>query len=170
MKMFICTVLNHNFQYFCRFNTYIMLKITDSLLNKLADEVSMFKQAFLHKTTHEILSFPTPDEIDDEEVFEEGFGEDFRKWEANEDDYYHIVGMDSRESFQVMEDFAEQVKNEMYRGVLLRILDRPKPFRNYKDEVEYGDLREEWFTFKNQREGDHVRKQLELEMQSEEED
>lgn len=60
-----------------------------------------------------------------------------------------------------MMDFAEQVPDKKIQENLIRALNRSKPFRNFKDEIDYsGDYRQQWFRFKEQAYANWVQTQI----------
>ena len=69
--------------------------------------------------------------------------------------------MDSNSAFQVMEDFADSINERIFKERLFIILSRPKPFANFKAEVETSKFRQDWFDFKQLTYMDWVRKQIE---------
>jgi hypothetical protein len=85
--------------------------------------------------------------------------EELEKIETEWTDYIVIEKLDSRESFRIMEDFAEKIDNNELRQVLqLR-----SPFANFKAIVESSKYRNEWFEFKQLRHEEYVMKMLEIE-------
>ncbi len=102
----------------------------------------------------------------------EGFEEEEEELEKNWIDYKEVERMSSTESYRVMEDFTETVADRKIRKRLQEALNRPKPFRNFRYEVDNsGRYRELWFAFKDQAEYDWVQQQvLEIEAWREEEE
>ena len=79
----------------------------------------------------------------------------------NSEDYYEFENMDSRDSFRLMEEFAESVSDKNLRDNLFFALERPKPFRNFKYELEKNDtVLKTWFDFKLQGYIDDVKRQI----------
>ncbi len=75
--------------------------------------------------------------------------------------YIEIEAMRSGDAYRVMVDFVEQLTNQRLQEKLLRALDKPKPFREFKYVIDNSGIhREEWFAFKNQQYVDWVRRQL----------
>jgi hypothetical protein len=71
--------------------------------------------------------------LDSWDVIEEEFWEEVnREIEANQKDYAEFEGFDSRESYQIMTDFAESIDNTRLQDKLIDALNRPKPFQNFK--------------------------------------
>lgn len=65
--------------------------------------------------------------------------------------YRVIDSMPSHESFQIMEDFVDNLGETEEASQLKDALDRPKPFRRFKDTLcDYPELRTAWFEFEHQ--------------------
>ncbi len=51
-----------------------------------------------------------------------------------------------------MEDFLETIEDKQLHELLINALNRPKPFRNFKLQIDnFGDYRQKWFDFKQMR-------------------
>lgn len=62
--------------------------------------------------------------------------------------YLWIEPIDARESFRIMEDFVASVSDTKAAARLADALNRPKPFRRFKDALlDYPALRQAWFAF-----------------------
>lgn len=69
--------------------------------------------------------------------------------------YLAIYPIPSHESFQIMEDFVANLGDTKDARSLADALNRPKPFRQFKDTLcDYTELREAWFAFEQKQ---HVR-------------
>jgi len=90
--------------------------------------------------------------------------EDLESWaeiEANGSDYFEIEKMDSRDSFYMMEKFAENVTDSKFKTRLYQALNKPKPFRNFKHEIDNNwDYRQDWFDFKKQKSISYVQERI----------
>ncbi|MFN7600953.1 MAG: UPF0158 family protein [Bacteroidota bacterium] len=81
--------------------------------------------------------------------------------ENNFDSYVEIQKMDSHESFRLMENFVDTVDNVPLRDRLKEALRRPKPFANFKFDIDHSGLyRQKWFDFKKQQMIEWVRGQV----------
>jgi hypothetical protein len=70
--------------------------------------------------------------------------------------------MESRESFKVMENFADNIPDsDPLKGQIFQALNRRSPFRNFKDIVESSDYRDEWFEYRGRRFLEHTSDQIE---------
>lgn len=62
--------------------------------------------------------------------------------------YVWIAPIESHESFRIMENFVASVSDTKAAAHLTDALNRPKPFRRFKDALlDYPALREDWFAF-----------------------
>ena len=78
------------------------------------------------------------------------FEEDLDELEENMFDYFEIERMTSHDSFEVMEQFAEQVNDNRLQNQLFNALNQKKPFSKFKYLVDNsGSYRQEWFDFKS---------------------
>ena len=81
--------------------------------------------------------------------------------EENWDKYIEIERMESRDSFDLMADFAESVDSRELRDCLINALNKKHPFRNFKWVVDNsGPYRQKWFDFINQSLIEWVEKKL----------
>ena len=62
-----------------------------------------------------------------------------------------------------MENFARSIKDLIFKEILLNIFSRPKPFQNFKRQVDASNFREDWFEFKRQAYIEWVKEQIEFE-------
>lgn len=66
----------------------------------------------------------------------------------NEDRYFYIEPITSHEGYEIMQDFAASVESDEIRGHLFDVLERKKPFRNFKDTlVDYPDIEKNFYQF-----------------------
>lgn len=75
-------------------------------------------------------------------------------------DIEEIEKMPSSEAFRVMEDFAGLVADRKVQFRLINALEKRKPFRHFKFEVENSVAREEWFKYRDERNYDWVLQQV----------
>jgi hypothetical protein len=69
--------------------------------------------------------------------------------------------MGSAESFKVMEDFINTIKNKLLHNKFIEAISRRKPFRQFSELlINYPELREEWFDYKRGRYIEFVKNQL----------
>ena len=116
-------------------------------------------KCFYNKQTGEIKILLDFDNFDgaDEELWEEEIKEIDEHW----GDLVEFEKMSSRESFQLMVDFAESVDNPSLQDRLFIALNRTNPFRNFKCHIDNsGKYRQRWFNYKDLRYIEWVKEQL----------
>ncbi len=74
------------------------------------------------------------------------------------DKYYVFEPPESDESFQIMESFADELNDLPLRDQLFNVLNRRKPFANFKAIIDNSKQRQNWFDFKKNWLEKHVRK------------
>ncbi len=137
-----------------------MLQFDSQQINEIAGELDAGCRAFYHKPTGQLVfiidssKFPIVDwKAQDLETL--------AKVEANPQEYIEIEAMRSGDPYRMMVAFADQLTNQRLQEKLLRALNKPKPFREFKYVMDSsGPHREEWFAFKDQQYVDWVKRQL----------
>jgi len=123
--------------------------MTDEQITELADNLDSGLSCFVHRETKAIVA--TPDSVNDPLSDSELWDDANEEIENNFDSYVEIEKMDSNESFRLMQNFIETIEDERLRDKLDQALSRPKPFRNFKFEIDNsGPYRQQWFDFKKQ--------------------
>ena len=84
----------------------------------------------------------------DKVEFRESFGAELKKVKKNKAEFIKIEVLESFESFKIMERFIAQIANEQFQAELEIILERKKPFQNFKNTIDNSDYRQNWFDFK----------------------
>ena len=138
------------------------MQLTEEKIREIAENLDVGLRCFYHLKTGEIEATPDFNQPD-------WFGQDTEPWQETLDkldenwgDYFEFEKMTSHESFEVMADFAETVDNKKLQDRLYRALNKSKPFRNFKWEIDNsGEYRQKWFDFKNQRLIEFVKDQIE---------
>ena len=121
--------------------------MTDEQINELADNLDCGLRCFVHKEKKTIVSIP--DTFNNPDSDSEWWDEANDEIENNFDSYVEIEKMDSHESFRLMENFTNTVDNLQLRDKLEEALRRPKPFANFKFDIDNsGPYRQKWFDFK----------------------
>ncbi len=137
------------------------MKLTEKQIEEIAENLDCGMRCFYNLKTGEIKILPEFDNliVADEELW----NEDIEEIEENRADYFEFEGLESRDSFKIMDDFAKSVDNAELRDKLVRVLNDPKPFKNFKWNIDNsGDYRQHWFDFKKNRYIQWVKKQIEL--------
>lgn len=135
------------------------MKLSNKAIKEIAENLDCGMICYVHKETKEIKSIIDSDNYHDDD---ELWGEDINEIENNWDKYLKIDKMSSRDGFQIMEDFIEQVSNNEIKNRLIYALNRNKPFKNFTYEVDYNEeVRQQWFRFKTYKYEEWVRRYLE---------
>ncbi|MCA1803708.1 MAG: UPF0158 family protein [Rhodothermaceae bacterium] len=137
-----------------------MISISSDDLTRIAEDLLTGMRVFVHKQTVEIIIVPNEMNLTyaDPEIWET----ELNLLENYRFDYLEIDAMNSKQSFEVMEDFAGNlVENRVLRVGLLNALNCKKPFREFKYVIDNaGKYREQWFSFRLEKTMDFVKKQL----------
>ena len=136
-----------------------MIELSHEQIKSIAEELECGMKCYVNwksKETKIVLDFDRHIGAD-----EEPWEDEIRELEENWSDYFEIENMTSMESFMVMEDFTELVEDRDLQDRLEYALHRPKPFQNFKYEIDYSDeYRQKWFAFKSGRYIEWVRDQI----------
>ncbi|MCK9451085.1 MAG: UPF0158 family protein [Bacteroidales bacterium] len=135
------------------------MKLTDKQIEEIADELEAGMSCFYNLKTGEIKIILDFDNwiYTDEEPWEE----DIKELDENWCDYFQFEGMNSRDSFKIMEDFTENVDDNKTRERLIKALNKSKPFSNFKWQIDNsGEYRKAWFAFRKARFIDWVKEQI----------
>lgn len=137
-----------------------MIKLTDEQIKSIAEDLDCGLVCYYNKKTGEIKSIIDFDKHPGADS--EGWDDDIKEIEDNNDDYIEFEGMESFESFRVMEDFANMLQDSELQSELFNALNRKHPFRNFKSIIDNsGHIRQEWFDFKSQKYMEWVTNQIE---------
>jgi hypothetical protein len=137
------------------------MKLTEKQIEEIADNLDCEMRCFYNFKTGEIKTLLNFDSWigADEEPWEEEAKEIDENW----DDYFEFTGFETHESFRIMADFAERIDDQKLQDQLINALNRPKPFRNFKWEIDNsGEYRQQWFDYKKMRYIQLVKEQIDL--------
>ena len=98
------------------------------------------------------------DDMDDLGCWDEELGEIENTWKR----FFTIEKMSSREGYQIMEDFVNELRDGYFKENLIKILERKSPFANFEAEVESSEFREQWFAFRDAAYVEYVQEELEM--------
>ena len=112
----------------------------ENIIKEIAGSLDCGEVVFLHKETHEMLSYPLPegDGFDDE--YDYLIQEVMDIVDAAPEMYIRFDPLSSHESYQIMEAFVATVKEGQLQGRLQGALTSRKPFRQFRDTVETGGV------------------------------
>ncbi len=134
--------------------------ITSEKIKEIAGELDTGMLCFYHIVTGEIESYP--DELKGHSGFDEELWQDIiDKVESNYGEYIRFEGMESSESFQMMESFIAHIKDKKISLDLEEAIHLRKPFQNFKNRLyDYPEVLEDWYTFKDEQIINWVQEQL----------
>jgi len=140
------------------------MNLSAKQLDNIAQSLDVGFICYVHKKTGELKEMISEEIAKETDVWEE-WKEDMQEIEKEPDKYVQLETMSSEESFSIMEDFAAQVGHQGIKARLFGALNGRKPFRNFKNQVDYNEnLRQAWFAFKQKRYEEWVMRQLEGEL------
>ena len=126
-----------------------MPAFTKEQIKEISDQLNCGFRAFYHKLSGELIFVPDTDKHFDMET--DAWQDELDKLDNNFLEYQQIDAMESRESFDVMVDFAENISDKHLRNKLIEALNSKKPFRAFKFIIDDSTERENWFAFKDKR-------------------
>jgi Uncharacterised protein family (UPF0158) len=133
--------------------------MTNEQLNEIAENLDCGLRCFVHKDTADIRCIPDERQFGDFD--QQAWEEDIKAIRKERKKYLEIERMTSQEEFGLMEEFVDLVDQKRLREQLQQVLSRPKPFRNFKVELEQaGPYREKWFAFRRTKMLEWVKNQL----------
>ncbi|WP_223266600.1 UPF0158 family protein [Luteibaculum oceani] len=135
-----------------------MAKIKPEILNEIAQQIDCGNKAYYNPKSEELICIPNFNDHYEEEEFKEFLGEEIEKVEDPE--FQCITPLESWESFEIMENFAYQLNEGLFKNRLIEALSKRKPFRHFKHLVDHSDFRQDWFDFKQKELEKHVERQL----------
>jgi hypothetical protein len=135
-----------------------MVRLSSKQINDVAQELDAGLKCYVNKDSGEYKSILDLDHMDDSEGY---WQEELEKIQAEWSNYVVIEKPSTHLEFGIMEGFAASIENEEIRDRLFYALSRNKPFRNFRNEVDYReDIRQRWFAFKQKAYEDYVREEL----------
>jgi hypothetical protein len=133
------------------------MQITAKQLADMAQEIEIGMKVYINRNTYEIRSvMDWEDSNGDTEEWENEEEKILEEWE----DFAVVTKMESWEAFRVMEDFMVEVQDERMKKDLIRILEKKRPFANFKAVVESSVLHENWFAYRANAMLEYIKEQL----------
>ena len=118
------------------------------IIKEIAQDLDCGSECYYNFKTNEIIAIPDFSQVFDEDVFKEAFGEALERVEQQKADFIKIEPLESFESFKIMECFVAQLTDQNFKLKLQAVLQRKKPFQNFKHQIEQSNFRQDWFDFK----------------------
>jgi len=125
-----------------------MIKLTKKQIIDIAGDIEIGFNCYYHKRTGEILKTLNTDR---NLFYEDDLSNDVcNEIEENWGDYIMFTDMTTQDSFNLMIDFTDIVDDQIFKSKLLNILEKSKPFKNFKRFIDNsGEYRQIWFDFKS---------------------
>jgi hypothetical protein len=125
-----------------------MKPLNQSEIKEIAEDLDCSMRCYRNLKTNRLLFFPDALDFDNDP-------DDFWKEETDElenhiDYYREIHKSESRDSFEMIQEFANSdLIGKRFQEKLLIVLELKKPFANFKICNDNSDFKEEWFSFKS---------------------
>ncbi len=127
-----------------------MDKPDQNIINEIAQQLDCGNECYFNPSTKELICIPNANLMatGDEDYYKEVFKDDLEKVKSQKKELIKFEVLESFESYKIMEDFKNQVKDDKFKEKLSQALNRRKPFQNFKYLVDISEYREDWFEFK----------------------
>ncbi|MBL0106345.1 MAG: hypothetical protein IPP52_03360 [Ignavibacteria bacterium] len=137
-----------------------MIKLTEEQISDIAQDLEAGLKCFIHKVTGEVKTLP--DELNGNmEIDEELWQDVIDEIDNDAENFIVIEGMDSRESYMLMEKFIDTLEDKQIIARLTNAINVPKPFHTFRYELDYSDeYLKKWYAFKSQQMIEWVKKHL----------
>ncbi|MBK6330978.1 MAG: hypothetical protein IPF62_10840 [Bacteroidetes bacterium] len=137
-----------------------MIEIDTNSIKEIAEQLECNFRAYIHKKNGQMIFIPNEDVMPEIDMDE--WNDEIKQLENDYANYFEIDKWTSREAFEMMNDFAEQLTdNKQLQSELFVALNKKKPFREFKFVIDdAGDYRQVWFDFRNKQQHEFVAKQL----------
>ena len=132
-----------------------------NIIKEIAENLDCGNNCYYNSKTNEIVTIPNFTNTSDEQELKEFFRDDLNKINDQKADFIKFEVLESFESFKIMERFSDQVTDQKFQSELKSILEKKKPFQNFKNTIDHSDFRQNWFDFKRNELEKIVRNQLE---------
>ncbi len=137
-----------------------MIKLTDEQISDIAQDLEAGLKCFIHKVTGDVKTLP--DELNSNMEMDEELWQDvIDEIDNDAENFIVIEGMDSRESYILMEKFIDTLEDKQIAARLTNAINVPKPFHTFRYELNYSDeYLQKWYAFKSQQMIEWVKKHL----------
>lgn len=135
------------------------MKLKSKQINEIAQDLEAGMKVYLNKKTLEFESVLDWDDMTDSEPWDEIMEKIENEWS----DFMIFEKLESREAFNIMEDFVDEIDDQKFKEDLIKILSRKSPFANFKAEIESSAYRQKWFDFRTMKHEERVKRQLDNE-------
>ena len=100
------------------------MKLPEQTIKSIAQDLDCGLVCYIHKETKEVISVIAPDNYHYADM--EYWEKEIEEVENNAEQYLKIEKMPSRDAFQVMADFVEEVRNPRIQNKLITALNKRK--------------------------------------------
>jgi hypothetical protein len=140
-----------------------MIPIPDKIIEVISENLECGKKCYLQIATGTVITAINDEYLIDADV--EELDSSINNVKESPSDFIEFHAMDSRDSYNVMVDFAAEIKDHEFQAQLIKALTGTSPFRRFKSKLDYSDhYRQMWFDFKKIRYIDFVKAQIENEL------
>jgi hypothetical protein len=124
------------------------LKLTNTQIREFAEANDIGNDVFINLRTKEIIELPNILNGPTME-FMEFHTEDLEKVEAHWHEIEKIECPDSKESFEIMASFVDELPEQNLKFTLAKALNQKRPFSKFNQIIHNCELREDWFKHKS---------------------
>ncbi len=125
-----------------------MANSNKNIIKEIAENLDCGFNCYYNPNTNEIVTIPNFSHILDEEEFKEIIQAGLEKVNKQKADFVKFEVLESFDTFKIMERFVEQITDQQFKSELEDILQKKKPFQNFKYLIDNSDYRQKWFDFK----------------------
>jgi len=127
-----------------------MIPITQELIKEIADNMLTGCRCYVHTETGQLIAIPDDDVYESD--LKELFADDLKELKKNKKFYKELDKPESRDSFEFMVNFTEQLSDDNpLKHRLALVLEMKSPFSNFNHQIDNsGEYRQQWFTFKDE--------------------
>ena len=138
-----------------------MTTLTPEQIKEAAEQLDCGFRCFWNTKTNDFIFIPDLMKYPDMEM--SSWEEEMDMLKYSRADFKEIPSLESSDSFEIMEQFTDQLPDTLkLKDELINALNRKHPFRNFKFVIDdSGDYRQNWFDFKNQWLQDWVKENFE---------
>jgi hypothetical protein len=124
------------------------LKLTNTQIKEFAEANDIGNDIFINLRTNEVIELPKILNGPTME-FSEYHTDDIEKVEVNWHEIEKIECPDSRESFEIMASFVDELPEQNLKITLAKALNQKRPFRKFNQIIHNCELIENWFKHKS---------------------
>lgn len=136
-----------------------MIPISNKIIEEIAEQLDCGMKCYLNISSGAMIAVINDEDFIDVET--EAQDNEIKQIKENPSNYIEFHKMNSRESFNVMMDFAMEISDNSFQTQLIDSLNTSSPFRGFKLKLDNSDsYRQKWFDYKKNRYIDYVKLQI----------